>query len=293
MHVVVTGASGLVGSALIVELRRRGTSVIAVSRTPAAQSGPSGVSWIGWDGLPDAVAGAAGVVHLAGAGIADQRWSASRKEELRSSRLEGTGAVVEAIRASGEKPAALVSASAIGYYGGQVERESSENAPAGNDFLARLCQDWEAAAADSGVRTAVVRFGIVMSPNGGALQRLLLPFRLGMGGPIGRGRSWWSWVHIDDAVGVILHALETPGVDGPLNAVSPQPARNVDFSRALGRALRRPAFMPTPPLALKLALGEMSSVLLASQRIVPTRTLDSGYRFQHIEIESALQDLVG
>lgn len=293
MHVVVTGASGLVGSALIAALRQRGTSVIAVSRNPRAHAAASGVNWIGWDGLTDAVAGAAGVVHLAGEGIVDQRWSESRKAALRSSRIERTRQVVEAIQESGEKPAVLVTASAIGYYGSKVERESSEAAPPGNDFLARLCQDWEAAAAAAGVRTATLRLGIVLSTDGGALERLLMPFKLGLGGPIGFGRAWWSWVHIDDVVGVIMHALQNSGVEGALNVTAPHPARNADFSRALGRALGRPAFAPLPPLALKLMLGEGASVLLASQRIIPTRTLDSGYRFQHLEIESALKDLVG
>ncbi len=293
MHVVVTGASGLIGGALVQELRRRGTSVIAVSRNPRAHAAVGGVNWIGWDGLTDAVAGAAGVVHLAGEGIVDQRWSASRKAALRDSRIESTAQVVNAIQESGEKPGALVSASAIGYYGSRVERESSEAAPPGNDFLARLCQEWEEAASNAGVRTATLRFGIILSADGGALERLLLPFKLGLGGPIGLGRAWWSWVHIEDAVGVIMHALQSSGVEGVLNVTAPHPVRNADFSRALGRALKRPAFAPVPPIALKLMLGEGASVLLASQRIIPTRTLDSGYRFQHLEIESALEDLVG
>lgn len=293
MHVVVTGASGLIGGALVRELRRRGTSVTAVSRNPRAHAASSGVNWIGWDGLTDAVAGAAGVVHLAGEGIVDRRWSESRKAALRSSRIERTRQVVEAIQESGEKPAVLVSASAVGYYGSRVERESSEAAPAGNDFLAQLCQEWEDATATAGVRTATLRFGIVLSTEGGALERLLMPFRLGLGGPIGLGRAWWSWVHIDDAVGVIMHALQNTGVEGALNVTAPHPARNADFARALGSALKRPAVAPVPPIALKLMLGEGASVLLASQRIIPTRTLDSGYRFLHPEIDSALQDLVG
>ena len=293
MHVVVTGASGLIGGALIRELRRRGTNVIAVSRNPRAHAASGGVNWIAWDGLPDAVAGAAGVVHLAGEGIVDQRWSESRKTALRNSRIERTAQVVEAIQASGEKPAVLVSASAIGYYGSRVERESSEAAPPGNDFLASLCQDWEAATSEAGVRTATLRFGIVLATEGGALERLLLPFKLGLGGPIGLGRAWWSWVHIDDTVGVIMHALQDSAVEGALNVTAPHPVRNAEFSRALGRALKRPAFAPLPPIALKLMLGEGASVLLASQRIIPTRTLDLGYRFLHPEIDSALQDLVG
>ena len=292
MHVVITGASGLVGGALIGELRRRGIGVTAVSRNPRGNAALSGVNWTAWDGLTDAVSGAAGVVHLAGEGIVDQRWNSARKAALRDSRIDTTRQVVRAIQEAGEKPAALVSASAVGYYGNRVERESTEAAPSGDDFLARLCVDWEAEAQGAGVRTVNARIGIVMANEGGALPRLLLPFKLGLGGPIGLGRAWWSWIHIDDVVGGILHALENSGVEGAINLTAPNPVRNSEFSGALGRALRRPALMPVPPLALKLALGEGASVLLASQRILPTRTLDLGYRFKFTDIDSALQDLV-
>ena len=292
MHVVITGASGLVGSALIDQLRQRSVSVTAVSRNPRAHTALSGVNWTGWDGLTDAVSGAAGVVHLAGEGIVDQRWNQARKAALRDSRIDTTRQVVQAIQEAGEKPGVLVSASAIGYYGNRVERESTEAAPAGDDFLAQLCVDWESEAQGSGVRTVNARFGIVLANEGGALPRLLFPFKLGLGGPIGLGRSWWSWIHIDDAVGAILYALEQNQVEGAINLTAPNPVRNSEFSGALGRALRRPALMPVPPLALKLALGEGASVLLASQRILPTRTLDLGYRFKFTDIDSALQDLV-
>ena len=293
MHVVITGASGLVGGALIAELRRRGVNVTAVSRSPRAHTALSGVTWTDWNGLTDAVAGAAGVVHLAGEGIVDKRWNNARKEALRSSRIDTTRQVVQAIQESGEKPGVLVSASAIGYYGSTVERESTEAAPAGNDFLAELCVDWEAEAQNAGVRTVTPRIGIIMSTEGGALPRLLLPFKLGLGGPIGLGRAWWSWIHINDVVGAILHALENTSVEGAINLTAPNPVQNRAFSSALGRALHRPALMPVPPLALKLALGEGAGVLLASQRILPTRTLDLGYRFQFTDIDAALEDLVG
>ncbi|MYE05611.1 MAG: TIGR01777 family protein [Chloroflexi bacterium] len=292
MHVVITGASGLIGGALIKELRRRGTSVTAVSRNPRSHVALSGVNWTGWDGLTDAVSGAAGVVHLAGEGIVDQRWSQARKDALRDSRLDSTRQVVQAIQEAAEKPAVLVSASAIGYYGNQVERESTEATPAGDDFLAQLCADWEEEAKASGVRTVNARFGIVLANEGGALPRLLMPFKLGLGGPIGFGRAWWSWIHLDDAVGAILFALEENYVEGAINLTAPNPVRNGDFSSALGRALGRPALMPVPPIALKLMLGEGASVLLASQRILPTRTLELGYRFKFTEIDAALEDLV-
>ena len=292
MHVVITGASGLIGGALIDELRRRGVSITAVSRNPRAHSALSGVNWTDWNGLADAVSGAAGVVHLAGEGIVDQRWNNARKEALRSSRIETTRQVVEAIKAAGEKPGVLVSGSAVGYYGSQVERESTEAAPAGDDFLAQLCADWEAEAEGAGVRTVRARIGIVMSTEGGALPRLLMPFKLGMGGPIGRGRAWWSWIHLDDVVGAIVYALENNHVEGAINLTAPNPVRNSEFSSALGRALKRPALMPVPPMALKVMLGEGAGVLLASQRILPTRTLDLGYRFKYTHIDVALQDLV-
>ena len=293
MHVVITGASGLVGGALIAELRRRGVNVTAVSRSPRAHTALSGVTWTDWNGLTDGVAGAAGVVHLAGEGIVDKRWNNARKEALRSSRIDTTRQVVQAIQESGEKPGVLVSASAIGYYGSSVERESTEAAPAGNDFLAELCVDWEVEAQNAGVRTVTPRIGIIMSTEGGALPRLLLPFKLGLGGPIGLGRAWWSWIHINDVVGAILHALENTSVEGAINLTAPNPVQNRAFSSALGRALHRPALMPVPPLVLKLALGEGAGVLLASQRILPTRTLDLGYRFQFTDIDAALEDLVG
>lgn len=291
MHVVITGASGLVGGALIAELRRRGVNVTAVSRNPRNHAALAGVSWTGWDGLTDAVAGAAGVVHLAGEGIVDQRWNAARKQALRDSRIDSTRQVAQAIQESGEKPGVLVSASAIGYYGAKVERESSEAAPMGDDFLAELCRDWEAESHAAGVRTVNPRIGIILANDGGALPRLLLPFKLGLGGPIGRGKAWWSWIHIDDVVGAIVHAIEYAHVEGVINLTAPNPVRNADFSAALGRTLRRPALFPVPPQALKLALGEGASVLLASQRILPTRTLEQGYRFKYTEIDSALQDL--
>ena len=292
MHVVITGASGLIGGALIDELRRRGTSVTAVSRNPRSHMALSGVNWTGWDGLTDAVSGAAGVVHLAGEGIVDQRWSTARKAALRDSRIDTTRQVVRAIQEATEKPAVLVSASAIGFYGNQVERESTEGASAGNDFLAQLCVEWEEESRASGVRTVNPRLGIVMSTDGGALPRLLMPFKLGLGGPIGFGRAWWSWIHLDDAVGAILHSLEQNYVEGAINLTAPNPVRNSEFSAALGRALGRPALMPVPPLALKLMLGEGASVLLASQRILPTRTLELGYQFKFTDIDAALQDLV-
>ena len=291
MHVVVTGASGTIGGALIDKLRSRGISVIGVSREPPRRAG-NGVTWIGWDALSDAVASAAAVVHLAGAGIADRRWSPSRKLELRESRVETTRLVVETINAAAEKPSMLISASAVGYYGSRGDEELSESSAPGNDWLARLCQDWEGATEGAGVRTAILRFGIVLSAKGGALRRMRPPFRLGLGGPIGRGRQYWSWVHVDDAVGIAMQALESNEIEGPLNVTAPNAVTNVVFSRTLGRVLRRPAFFPIPPALLRLQLGDGVSVLTASQRVLPQRSRELGYEFQHPALEPALRDLI-
>jgi hypothetical protein len=290
MQVLVTGASGLVGSALTRALRERGDTVVAVSRAPAADQ--DGLRWVNWAGLADAVDGSNAVVHLAGANIADQRWTPARKTELRVSRIDSAQRLVDAVRVAANKPSVFVTASAVGYYGSRGSETLSEDAPPGADFLAQLCQDWEAVAQDSRLRTVALRNGVVLSRHGGALAKLLLPFRLGLGGPIGRGHQYFPWVHIDDAVGVALHAIDNEDVTGPLNVVGPQPVTSAAFSKALGRALHRPAVLPLPPLLFKLRLGEGASVLTASQRAVPTRTLQLGYRFRFSEIDAALADIL-
>ncbi len=290
MQVLVTGASGLVGSALTRALRDRGDTVVAVSRAPAADQ--DGLRWVNWAGLADAVDGSNAVVHLAGANIADKRWTPARKTELRVSRIDSAQRLVDAVRVAANKPSVFVTASAVGYYGSRGSETLSEDAPPGADFLAQLCQDWEAVAQDSRLRTVALRNGVVLSQHGGALAKLLLPFRLGLGGPIGRGRQYFPWVHIDDAVGVALHAIDHEDVTGPLNVVGPQLVTSAAFSKALGRALHRPALLPLPPLLFKLRLGEGASVLTASQRAVPTRTLQLGYRFRFSEIDAALADIL-
>ena len=295
MRVVVTGASGTIGRALSAALQARGDAVIGISRRP--DSAPAGdVDWRTWDDLAAAVEGAGAVVHLAGAGIADERWSEGRKRLLRDSRIETAGQVVRAIQDATDKPGVLVSGSAVGIYGSRGDELLDEDAAPADDFLARLCVDWEAAAQGSGVRTVTLRSGVVLAREGGALAKLLLPFRLGLGGPIGRGRQYMAWIHRDDLVGIILHAIGSPrvegAVEGAINGVAPQAVTNAAFSKALGRALGRPAVMRVPPFVLRLRLGEGVSVVTASQRVSAGRIQALGYEFQHPEVEGALHDLL-
>ncbi|MXY79096.1 MAG: TIGR01777 family protein [Chloroflexi bacterium] len=293
MRVVVTGASGTIGGALAQALHDRGDTVIGISRSPAGQAADGGIDWRSWDDLAAAIAGSDAVVHLAGAGVADKRWSGARKREMRESRIDTARRIVAAIQAAGDKPAVFVSGSAVGIYGSRGDELLTEESASGDDFLAQLCVDWEAAAQGAGVRTVILRTGVVLAREGGALAKLLLPFKLGAGGPIGRGRQQMAWIHGDDIVGLILHAIDTPGLEGALNGVAPEPVTNAVFSKALGAALRRPALMPTPPLALRLLLGERAGVLTASQRVSADRALQAGYTFRHPEIGGALRDLVG
>ena len=292
MRVVVTGASGTIGGALAGALLARGDDVTGITRAPGAHGGGD-IDWRSWDDLPAAIAEADAVVHLAGAGVADKRWSAARKRELRDSRIDTARRIVAAIGAAPDKPAVLVSGSAVGIYGSRGDELLTEQSAPGDDFLARLCVDWEAAAQGAGVRTVTLRTGVVLAREGGALAKLLLPFKLGAGGPIGRGRQYMAWIHRDDIVGLILHAIDTPSLEGPLNGVAPESVRNAAFGKALGAALRRPALMPTPPIALRLLLGERAGVLTASQRVSAARAQESGYAFRHAEIDGALRDLVG
>lgn len=292
MHVLITGAGGTIGRALTRALIERGDAVTGVSRTPARQKA-SEVAWIGWDGVEEAVARADAVVHLAGAGVADHRWTANYKAKLRASRIDTARRLSAAIAAAATKPKVFVSASAVGYYGDRGNDALTESAPAGTDFLATLCRDWEAAAQGGGVRTVLLRSGVVLARDGGALPRMRFPFKLGLGGSIGRGRQWFPWVHIDDVVGVILHVIKTETISGPINVAAPTSVTNADFSRALGRALHRPVFLRVPPAIFRLQLGEGAGALTSSQRVLSTRIEASGYPFRFPTIEAALADLAG
>jgi len=301
MRVILTGGSGLIGRAVAAELAAAGHEPIVLSRDPAKVPDlPPGVRAERWDGKTAAGWGGlfdreSAVVHLAGEPIADGRWTAERKRRILSSRVESSAAVVAAISAAAVKPRVLLQASGIGYYGDTGDREVEESDPPGDDFLARTCVAWEGATAAVealGVRRAVLRTGVVLAREGGALPRMLLPFRLGVGGPLGDGRQWFPWIHMADEVGAIRFLLEHADAAGPFNLCAPNPVRNADFARALGRALYRPSFLPTPAFALRLALGELAQALLTGQRAFPRHLTAQGYAFRFPVLAGALADLV-
>jgi len=301
MRVAVTGATGFIGSRLVEKLEASGIGWMALSRNvaKARERLPGAVDIAHWDPPrqpPDRgkLEGLDAVVHLAGQPVA-QRWTQAAKAAIADSRVLSTRMLAEALSALEQPPATLVSGSAIGVYGPRDDSALDEEASPGSDFLADLCQRWEAEArpaARRGIRVVHPRVGIVLGRGGGALSMMLTPFRLGVGGPIGNGRQWMSWVHIDDVVGLILHAIRTSTIEGPLNVTSPRPVRNREFSKELGRALHRPAFLPTPVLGLKLLYGEFADILATGQRVIPAKALDSGYRFQHPELGAALEDVL-
>lgn len=297
MHVFLTGASGLIGTALARALTAGGHAVTALTRSGAARGLPVGVTVLRGDPTrpgpwQDALRRCDACVHLAGEPIASGRWTAERKRAIRDSRVESTRRVAEVIAAGG--PTVLVSASAVGYYGPRGDEVLDESAPPGDDFLARVCRDWEAAAGAGAARARVVlaRLGIVLAREGGALQQMLLPFRFFAGGPIGRGDFWQAWIHLDDVVAMLAWALEAPGASGPLNVTAPAPVRNRDLAAAIGRALRRPSAIPIPPLALRLAMGELATVVTTGQRVVPARAVALGFRHRFDALDRALADLL-
>lgn len=299
MHVFVTGGTGLIGAAVCSALLREGHLVTALSRAKDAGARlPGGVRAVRGDpAVPgdwqEELARCDACVHLAGEPVAEGRWSPERKRRIRESRVRSTENVAAVLRERG--PAVLVSGSAVGYYGSRGDEVLDEASGPGADFLAGVCQEWEAAAAPVAARARVVllRTGIVLSPRGGALPRLVQPFRLFAGGPLGDGGFWQPWIHHADEVGLVLLALADARASGPMNASAPEPARNRDLARAIGRALGRPSALRAPELAVRLALGELADVVLASQRVVPRKALALGYRFRFPELEGALRDLLG
>jgi uncharacterized protein len=306
MRIVAAGATGFIGSPLCAELARAGHSVQVLTRNPdrIRRGLPDSVELLRWDpsnvngAWVEAVKGADAVVNLAGENIASGRWTQQRKVALRTSRIGSTDAIVDAIAQAPEpqRPKVLVNASAIGYYANRGEETLMEASPPGQDFLARLCVDWEAAARRAeplGVRVALLRTGLVLGPGGGVLKRLVLPFRLFIGGPLGSGQQWVSWIHLGDEIGIIRHALEHEQVRGPLNGTAPNPVRMCDLSRAIGRTLGRPSWLPAPAFALRLALGEMGNVaVLTSQRVLPAATQAAGYQFHFADLDTALRDIL-
>ncbi len=300
MRVFVTGGTGLVGSRLAEQLRARSDVPVVLTRNRAGAAGklPAGCEIVEGDptvpgAWQDAVGTCEAVVNLAGENIFARRWSDAFKAKIHASRIDATQNTVAAIARAAVRPAVLVSASAIGYYGFHGDEELSEADGPGDDFLAQSCVEWEAAAraADPlGVRVAVVRIGIVLSTRGGALAQMLTPFKLGVGGPVGSGRQWMAWVHIDDLVGILLMAADDARVRGVVNATAPEPLPNKAFSRALGRALGRPSFFPTPVFMLRLMMGDVADVISHGQRVLPRRTIELGYRFRFPTIAAALAD---
>jgi uncharacterized protein (TIGR01777 family) len=301
MRVVITGGTGLIGAALARELGAAGHDVVLLTRDPARAGGlPGGVVAAGWDGESAEgwghLAAGSAIVHLAGENIAAGRWTAERKRRIRESRVRSGEAVVEAIRRAAPRPAVLLQGSAVGYYGPRGDEPVDESAPPGDDFLARVCVDWEASTAEAealGVRRAVLRTGVVLAREGGALPKMLLPFRLFAGGPVGSGRQQLPWIHLADEIGAIRYLLEREDAAGPFNLAAPEPVDNREFARVAGRVLGRPSFLPTPAAALRLPLGEMADILLTGQRAVPSRLLALGYRFRFPSLEAALRDLTG
>jgi uncharacterized protein len=306
MRILISGSTGLLGTALLDALQEQGQEAARLVR-PDTQArlrdAPStglqrSVLWDPETGLLDYSAeGADVVVHLAGASIAEGRWTPARKHILRDSRVAATRHLVTALGRLRQPPQVFVAASAIGYYGSRGDEELTEDSAPGSDFLADLTQDWEtesARAQNFGARVAMLRFGIILAKHGGALPRMALPFKLGVGGPIGSGKQWMSWISLQDVVRIIGYAISTDQMMGPVNTVVPHPVRNGEFVAHLGRVLHRPALLPTPGFALRLALGEMAdALLLSSQRVLPTKLERLGYRFLYADLESALQATLG
>jgi uncharacterized protein (TIGR01777 family) len=296
LHVAVTGASGLIGSALT---RQLALDNHRVSRLVRRAAGPGEISWDPLTGRldPNDLDGLDAVVHLAGESVG-RRWTRARKARIRDSRIQGTRVLSEALARTRRQPPVLVCASAIGVYGSRGDEILTESSAPGprEDFLADVGQEWENAAAPArtaGIRVVHSRFGVVLSPCGGALGKMLVPFRLGLGGRLGDGSQWMSWISIDDVVGALLHLVLDETLSGPVNVTAPEPVRNRDFTRTLGRVLSRPTPFPVPSIALRLVLGEMAdSTLLASARVLPERLLASGYRFSHPDPETALRHVL-
>jgi hypothetical protein len=300
MRVIITGGTGLIGRALATALAGDGHEVVVLSRNPAAGL-PAGVRVAGWDGRTAAgwaalADGAAAIVNLAGESIGAGRWTARRKQAILESRVNAGRAVVEAVGAASAKPAVVLQSSAVGFYGPCGDERLTEDSAGGNDFLAGVCRQWEGATApleDLGVRRAVLRTGVVLSADGGALPRMVRPFKLYVGGPVGSGGQWFSWIHLADAVAAMRFLMESPDARGTFNLTAPGPVTNTELARTLGRVLHRPAALPVPAVALRLLFGEMSTVLLDGQRALPQRLTAHDFSFRFPELGSALRDVLG
>ena len=293
MKILVSGATGLIGTAFGAAASREGHQLVKLVRRESAQNGS--IYWDPSRGLLDGtrLEGFDAVVHLAGESIAAGRWTAAQKSRILDSRVQGTTLLAGTLAKLNRRPQVLLSASAIGYYGNRGDEILSETSAAGSDFLAEVCKQWEAsteAAASAGLRVVHLRSGIVLSRDGGALAKMLLPFKMGVGGKVGSGRQYMSWISLEDEAKAILHCLQNAEIRGPVNAVSPSPVTNAEFTAALGRALSRPAVLPLPAFAARLMLGEMAdALLLSSQRVQPAKLTATGFRFRHTNLEETLR----
>ncbi len=300
MHVCVTGATGFIGRALVPALQRGGHTVVAWARSDARARLGADIETVtaasGLAGMTAALERCDAVVNLAGEPLLGRRWTAARRATLRGSRVGLTAALVRALEAARTRPRVLVSGSAVGYYGDRRDEILTEDSTRGSGFLADLCRDWEDEARKAealGVRVVLLRTGVVLGRDGGALAQMLPPFRLGVGGPIGSGRQYLPWIHLHDLVAIVVAALTDDRMRGPVNGVGPEPVTSRDFARALGRALRRPAILPTPALALRVIFGQAAEVMLASQRVVPAALERLSFSFAFPTLDAALADALG
>ena len=295
VRVLMSGVSGPIGDALLPALKASGAQITRLLRKDSGRSAEAEAS-LPWDPgrplSPEAVSGFDAVIHLAGESIVG-RWTESKKKKIRDSRVVGTQNLANALAEAQNKPRVLVCSSAIGYYGNRGDEVLTESSAPGSGFLAEVCREWEAAtraAADAGIRTAQIRTGLVLSRKGGALEKMLTPFKMGAGGRIGHGRQWMSWIDVQDLVNAVLHIVESDGLHGPVNLVGPKPVKNAEFTQTLASVLHRPAMFPMPAFAVKLAFGEMGeTVLLGSQRVEPTRLVDSGFGFRFERLRDSLE----
>lgn len=293
MRILITGGSGFIGRALSAALTARGDEVVILSRTPERMVTAPGIAAVAT--LEQIKGPVNAVVNLAGAPIVEQRWTDARKEVLRHSRIGLTGKLVAWMRQQPQPPEVLVSGSAVGYYGSHGDEVLDETGEPAPGFAHELCRDWEQAALEAGafgVRVCLIRTGVVLGPGGGALAKMLPAFRLGLGGPIGHGQQWMSWIHLEDEVGAILYLLDNPSLHGPFNLTAPEPVTNEVFSDTLGRMLNRPALMRVPTVMMRLMLGEASELLLEGQRVIPEYLYTAGYQFRHPGFEEALQQVL-
>jgi uncharacterized protein (TIGR01777 family) len=297
MKLVVTGASGFIGSVLCSRLLQKGHTLTLLTRSAPRETSTGTKRWLHWrPGMSgdweSTLAGADGVINLAGEPIAKKRWTVKQKHQLRLSRIDTTVGLVRAIAKAKQKPKFLLNASAVGYYGPRGDETVGEEAPAGTDFLAALCRDWENEAMKAeklGVRVIRLRTGIVLGAGGGALAKMAPPFKFYVGGPLGSGKQWMSWIQLEDEVGLIVHLIEHPQASGAVNATAPNPVTMKEFCRTLGQVMGRPSWAPVPGFALRLVLGEMAEMLVTGQRAVPTAAEKSGYRFRYPNLPEALR----